>query len=217
MVPAEDNDMLMMFVVASRRPQSLSQELKEYRMVFHLFGATSSPSCASFALRKCDEDNQAAFSSEATSTVLRNFYGDDCPELRRLCAAGGIRLTKWIFNSRAVLASVHEDDGPGRSKSWTWKRIASLSKELWRFSGAWNLTSFEVNRCVKPSNFGETASAQLHHFADTSEKGYGTVTYMDSKPSESVTQRHYHWQSQCYAVETGNYTATCAYCCVYGG
>ncbi|KAJ8375703.1 hypothetical protein SKAU_G00062830 [Synaphobranchus kaupii] len=32
-----------------------SQETVEYKMVVHLFGAASSPSCASFALRKCAE------------------------------------------------------------------------------------------------------------------------------------------------------------------
>lgn len=37
---------------------------------------------------------------------------------------------------------------------------------------------FEVPRCVKPVDFGEVAQAQLHHFADASEAGYGTVTYL---------------------------------------
>lgn len=40
------------------------------------------------------------------------------------------------------------------------------------------LEKFEVRRCLKPENFGETISAQLHHFSDTSEKGYGMVSYL---------------------------------------
>lgn len=40
------------------------------------------------------------------------------------------------------------------------------------------LEDFKVSRCFKPANFGTVCSAQLHHFADASEVGYGTVTYL---------------------------------------
>uniref|UniRef100_A0A3Q2QGI5 Arachidonate 15-lipoxygenase B n=1 Tax=Fundulus heteroclitus TaxID=8078 RepID=A0A3Q2QGI5_FUNHE len=40
------------------------------------------------------------------------------------------------------------------------------------------LESFKVDRCLKPVDFGNVASAQLHHFADASEVGYGTATYL---------------------------------------
>ena len=40
------------------------------------------------------------------------------------------------------------------------------------------LASFAVRRCVKPDDFGEIESAQLHHFSDASNYGYGTVTYL---------------------------------------
>lgn len=56
----------------------LHQELMEHRMTAHLFGATSSPSCACFTLRKYAEDNHTQFSSKAVDTVLSNFYIDDC-------------------------------------------------------------------------------------------------------------------------------------------
>ncbi|KAL7882927.1 hypothetical protein SRHO_G00005850 [Serrasalmus rhombeus] len=56
----------------------ISQDLKEYRMTVHLFGATSSPSCANFALRKCAEDNRDRFGALGINTVLHNFYVDDC-------------------------------------------------------------------------------------------------------------------------------------------
>ena len=38
------------------------------------------------------------------------------------------------------------------------------------------LTDFSIRRCCKPPGFGEIRSAQLHHFADASEFGYGTVS-----------------------------------------
>ena len=47
-------------------------------MEVHLFGATSSPSCSSFALRRTAEDNTGEFSEEVVKTVKRNFYVDDC-------------------------------------------------------------------------------------------------------------------------------------------
>lgn len=40
------------------------------------------------------------------------------------------------------------------------------------------LTDFGVDPCFKPAHFGEAAHAQLHHFCDASEEGYGMVTYL---------------------------------------
>lgn len=93
-------------------------------MMVHLFGATSSPSCACFALRKCAEDNQKRFSPVAVNTVLHHFYVDDClvsvgsekeavslcRELCALCAKGGFKLTKWISNKRNVLATIPQEE-----------------------------------------------------------------------------------------------------------
>jgi hypothetical protein len=40
------------------------------------------------------------------------------------------------------------------------------------------VVSFRIDRCIKPEDFGPISDAHLHHFADASEKGYGTVTYI---------------------------------------
>lgn len=40
------------------------------------------------------------------------------------------------------------------------------------------LAVFSVPRCKKPNGFGEPQSFQLHNFADASEHGYGTVSYI---------------------------------------
>lgn len=53
-VPPEDCDLLR---VLWWPDGDCEKKLIEYRMVAHLFGATSFPSCACFALRKCAEDN----------------------------------------------------------------------------------------------------------------------------------------------------------------
>ncbi len=90
-------------------------------MVVHIFGATSSPSCANFALRRCAEDKD--FSKEVIDTILHCFYVDDClvsvhsedeaislyHNLVAICAKGGFALMKWISNSRDVLVRIPED------------------------------------------------------------------------------------------------------------
>ena len=49
-----------------------------YCMQVHLFGATSSPSCAIYALKRTADDNAHLFEPEVVSTVKRNFCVDDC-------------------------------------------------------------------------------------------------------------------------------------------
>ena len=116
-VPEVDRDLLR-FLWWPRG--DFSKELEEYRMTVHLFGAVSSPSCANFAMRRNAEDHRHEFSPDVVSTVLKNFYVDDClkslpsatvaikhvEELRRLMLRGGFNLTKWISNDREVLESI---------------------------------------------------------------------------------------------------------------
>lgn len=102
----------------------ITQSPQEYRMTVHLFGAVSSPSCASFALKKTADDNKDKFNAEVVNTIKLNFYVDDClksvpteeqaisltEDLRTLCAMGGFKLRKWMSNSRTVLASIPEEE-----------------------------------------------------------------------------------------------------------
>ena len=96
----------------------------EYRMLVHLFGATSSPSCSSFALKRNPEDNKAHFHPEIVNTINHNFYVDDClksspseQDAQQLvknptnaCRLGGFHLTKWVSNSRTVLSAIPEEN-----------------------------------------------------------------------------------------------------------
>ena len=99
-------------------------------MNVHLFGATSSPSCAAFSLKRTAKDNISQFSKEAVSTVERYFYDDDllksvldpssgvklAAELKQLLSLGGYRLKKWFSNSEEVMNSIPVED---RAKSRT--------------------------------------------------------------------------------------------------
>ena len=244
----------------------LNSEPEEYQMMVHLFGATSSPSCANFGLRRTAEDNCQEFSKEAVDSVKDNFYVDDClksvppetkaiglvNELHSLLSKGGFRLTKWISNSRKVIDSIPLSERAGSVKDllldqlpieralgvrWdvesdtfgfkisvkdspaTRRGILSvvssvydplgfaapftllakaLLQDLCRKNLGWDdpisdedhtrwrnwlselpkLEDLKVNRCFKPTHFGEVASSQLHHFADASQYAYGAVTYL---------------------------------------
>ncbi|XP_062283902.1 uncharacterized protein LOC133988306 [Scomber scombrus] len=237
-------------------------------MIVHIFGATSSPSCANFVLQQCARDNVGKFKTEAITTVLRNFYVDDClrsveceeealtlaKDLTALCATGGFKLNKWVSNSRALILSIPEEDRAKEvkdldfeqdflpveralgvqwcletdsfrfkiqlpEKTLTRRRILSvvssiydplgmvapvilparqILQQLCRLKPGWDdnipenleqtwsnwlrdlglLSDYKVKRCLKPHGFAHPVSSQLHHFADASENGYGTVSYL---------------------------------------
>ena len=98
----------------------LTQQPVEYRMLLHLFGSTSSPSCASFCLRKTAWDNTGDFGHQVIDTVLKNFYVDDCLktvsskavavqlriDLCHLLSRGGFRVTKWLCIDKDVLETI---------------------------------------------------------------------------------------------------------------
>ena len=95
-------------------------------MTVHLFGATSSPSCAAFSLRQTAHDYGSEFDPDISNVVYHNFYVDDClcsvssvqegvkivTQLPQLLQKGGFHLTKWSSNNSSVLQAV---PGPERS------------------------------------------------------------------------------------------------------
>lgn len=237
-------------------------------MVVHLFGATSSASCANFALRRTAEDNKTRSSPEVVKTVLNNFYVDDClkavnneeeavtlkKNLTALCASGGFKLSKWTSNSRLLLQSIPESERAKdvknldlakdalpieralgvlwcensdsfkfrvnmKDKPMTKRGVLSVVSSIYDPLGfvapvvlpakmilqklckekiSWDqeisqhllhdwstwlnqlpqLSDFQINRCIKPSDFGTIVAAQLNHFSDACENGYGTVSFL---------------------------------------
>ena len=49
--------------------------------------------------------------------------------------------------------------------------------EKWR-SDLLEVQCISIPRCYKPDDFGRVVSAQLHHFSDTSIRGYGQCSYL---------------------------------------
>ena len=94
-----------------------SKPLTTFRMRAHLFGAVSSPSCATYGLRSVAKEFEEKYGSSVHEFVSRNFYVDDglqsvhgesnAQELISntvsLCKERNIRLHKFSSNSRKVL------------------------------------------------------------------------------------------------------------------
>ena len=106
----------------------LEKEPDVYKMLVHIFCATSSTCCASFSLRQTAKDNQDTYSAQTIRSVERNFYVDDLlksvksenealkliKELKELLQRAGFNLTKWMSNSHKVLESIEQKE---RAKS----------------------------------------------------------------------------------------------------
>jgi len=88
------------------------ENIKDYRMNVHLFGATSSPGVATFGLRRLAED-YSSISTKAAEFLKRDFYVDDgvtsvetvqeAKELieaaTKICSKGNVRLHKFLSNN----------------------------------------------------------------------------------------------------------------------
>ena len=101
------------------RNGDVEKEPKEYRMKVHLFGATSSPGCASYGLKHMACQEKEAHPS-AAQFIMHDFYVDDgltsvesakqakdlIQGAREICENGGLRLHKFVSNDFEVLESV---------------------------------------------------------------------------------------------------------------
>ncbi|XP_006819072.1 uncharacterized protein LOC102802310 [Saccoglossus kowalevskii] len=120
-VPPKDNECFQFYWWPN---ENIDGESEVYKMVVHLFGAVSSPSCANMALRKTVLDNKDQLTPEVVEAVMRHFYVDDCllstsseskavtlvHDLIEACQRGGFHLTKWTSNSREVLKSIPQKE-----------------------------------------------------------------------------------------------------------
>ena len=95
----------------------------EYCMTVHVFGATSSRTCANYAMQQTAKDNAQLYSDKVVQMVAENFYMDDCLkslhsvneaitlsiQLTSLLKKGSFHLTKWLSNSKEVLTKVSQE------------------------------------------------------------------------------------------------------------
>lgn len=121
MVPEENRDLLHFLWWENGDPTG---EVIEYRMKVHLFGASSSPGCANFALKLAADDGEAEFGTHAADFIRQDFYVDDAlmsePNVSKaikliknrqhICAKSGLRLHKVVSNRRKVLEAISPED-----------------------------------------------------------------------------------------------------------
>ena len=95
-----------------------------YQMLSHIFGATDSPSCANYALKRVARDNASDYDGQTVESALRSFYVDDflksvlteeqgiklSKELISMLKKGDMRLTKFLSNSKKVLEAIPESE-----------------------------------------------------------------------------------------------------------
>ena len=103
------------------------KDVIDYRMKVHLFGASSSPGCANFGLRRAADDGEEEFGTDAAAFIRKNFYVDHglksvstVPEAIQLikasqaiCSKACLRLHKIVSNKKEVLEAFPAD---GHSK-----------------------------------------------------------------------------------------------------
>ena len=88
-------------------------------MTVHLFGATSSPGCANFALKKTAQDNERELGSAAADFLRNDFYVDDglkscatieeanhlIKSVKEMCRRG-FNLQKFVSNKKEVIKTI---------------------------------------------------------------------------------------------------------------
>ncbi|XDV52444.1 hypothetical protein PO909_021172 [Leuciscus waleckii] len=86
-----------------------------------------------------------------------------------------VLTAKLILQELCRLKLGWDDDIPEHlAKKWnSWLEDLHLLKD------------FGVSRCFKPRDFGKVIFKQLHHFADASQEGYGTVSYLLQENEEN--------------------------------
>ena len=98
-------------------------KIEEYEYTRHMFGATSSPCIASYALRRSARDNQDKF-PQVLHIIERNVYMDDLyistadvesavnvmNSTKDFLSLGGFNLTKWNSNSYEFLKNVANEN-----------------------------------------------------------------------------------------------------------
>ena len=96
----------------------------EFRMTVHLFGPTSSPGCANYALKAAADDNEKELGSASANFIRREFYVDDglksvasaeeaamlIKDTKEMSKRGGFNLHKFVSNNKDVIESIPVED-----------------------------------------------------------------------------------------------------------
>ena len=142
----------------------LSKEPMDHRMTVHLFGASSSPSCAQYCLRRIARDFGNYHLQASSDVVNNNFYVDDCllsfqtadqaiaviNDLIRMLQRGGFQLRKFLTNDHEVLEAIPEEERAKNTKNHEFEPTSThrVLGILWNFTK--DVFVFDVTLPVKP-------------------------------------------------------------------
>ncbi len=102
----------------------IHSEPSDYRMNIHLFGAASSSACANYGLKNIANQMADENQQKAAEFIKRDFYVDDgitsiqsiddgvklIKDAQEICCKGGLRLHKFLSNSRKLMETVKPCD-----------------------------------------------------------------------------------------------------------
>ena len=142
--------------------------VREYRLTVHVFGATSSPSIANYALRQTV--TEANCSIETKNCILKNFYVDDClksvdtvhdstqllTEIKQVLFKNGFNLTGLNSNSEELLDYLANDKS---LNSQAPQKLVKDSNSQSRVLGVtWDMTKDKLGYGVKFCDYDLSAT-----------------------------------------------------------
>ena len=143
-----------------------SREPEEYRMAVHLFGATSSPRLANFALKSTVNDYESEFGVAAADCLRNDFYIDDglksvpsideavtlISDVKQMCKSGGFNLHKFVSNSRDVIRRIRESDTADGVKELDLDLDSLLLERALGVQWCMSLTAFSLTSSYRTSH-----------------------------------------------------------------
>ncbi|KAL7881025.1 hypothetical protein SRHO_G00032790 [Serrasalmus rhombeus] len=139
---------------------------------------------------------------QVAETVRHNFYVDDCAKSVTK-ESDAIQLVKSHIPAEAycllsvlslsflaqLILPVKQLQQELCHRGFGWDEPLPQSVSDWWMdwtSSLEKIKSFSVPRCLKPHGYGVMRCAELHHFSDASESGYGSVSYIRQVNEQDV-------------------------------
>ena len=83
-------------------------------------------------------------------------------------------VSPFVLKGRKIVQVIASD-----GYSWDYQVQSEYRSEWTRWrDDLLQLNELKIQRCYKPPDFGQLASASLHHFCDANSFGYGMASYL---------------------------------------
>ena len=180
---------------------NLDQPPSHFRLTVQAFGLRSSPSIASYVVRRTARDNEDSDDKATIKAAVNSFYVDDflksvdteaeairmVGQMTELMKRGGFRLTKWLSTHQTVVNSIPtEERAPAVQEVDVCEAVSQRALGMrWMIDGDYfffsqnlkegPITKRGILRFCLPYGVEEV---QLHIFCDASTEAYGACAYL---------------------------------------